>query len=128
VTGIAIVCGVGMIAGFTGGGDIVMATRTGSYYLAMIHCRRRNRSPACREGLMARTAKIGTVDVAAMFTAGGDTIVTCNTVSVCKRGMIRNSNGRRPCIGSVANVTFSGRYKMSWTFANGDHVVMTTGA
>ena len=116
-----------MIAGFTRGGDIVMTTRTGSDYLAMVNVRRRDWSPACRERLMARTAKIGTVDMAAMFTAGGDPIVTPDTVSRGKRGMIWNSDCGCPCSGAMANITFRGSNKMGGAFACCDHIVMTTG-
>ena len=124
---IAIVRGVGMIAGFTRGGDIVMATRTGSYYLAMVNVGSCDRSPACRERLMARTAKIGTVDVAANFAAGGDVIVTRDTVSRGKRGMIWNSDCGCPCSGAVTNITFRSSNKMGGTFTGRDHIVMTTG-
>ena len=76
---------------------------------------------------MARTAKIGTVDVAANFAAGGDTIVTRDTVSRGKRGMIGNSDCGCPCNGAMANITFRGSDKMGGASADRDHIVMTTG-
>ena len=76
---------------------------------------------------MARTTKISAVYMVTMFATGGDAIVTCNTVSVGKRRMIRNSNGGCPCIGVVANITFRGSDKMGGAFTGCDYIVMTTG-
>ena len=78
--------------------------------------------------MMAGTAYITTVDMTAMFSTRRYIVMARNTFAGCKRSVIRNSQCGCPRICGMTNITLSGCHEMTWTFANGNHVVVAAGA
>ena len=61
-------------------GDItVVTTLTGTNHLGVIHCRRGNRRPGDRSGLVAGITLVGGRHVGIRFAAGGGTVMTIET-------------------------------------------------
>jgi hypothetical protein len=79
MTGIALFAGGDMISGFTGCHAVVVAARTGTNNLAVIHAAIRYRRPIGRETLVTTVAHIRAVYMIRDFAACTHAIMTRNT-------------------------------------------------